>query len=298
MKQIVAKAKKLDDAIAEGLAQLGVERDDVEVEIISLGGFFRKAEVRLTLLEDDRAEKKPESDESARVEFVRPSKNVEKSKSDGKKSANKSAETKVRKEASAICEKKEVSSKAACDERRDEYEKKPATVDTRPEVKKAVPKKVDAAQTELAKEYMTELLKFMKIDASVEISTEHGSIDIDIVTEDSSVIGHRGEVLDAMQILCKRAVEEGNDKFVHVNVDSHNYRATREETLVKLAKRMAVKCVRTGRKVTLEPMSNTHRKVIHSALTDFEGVTTASVGHEPNRRVVIIPQRREHKEER
>lgn len=294
MKQIVAKAKKLDDAIASGLAQLGVERDEVEVEIISLGGFLRKAEVRLTLIEDERAEKKNTGGESVRHE-----KDVKKSNDAGEKSGNKGAEAKTRKAASVACESTETSAKEkALDDKRFEAEKKPAVTDTRPEVRKVTPKKVDAAQTELARKYMTELLKFMKIDASVEINTEHGSIDIDIVTEDSSVIGHRGEVLDAMQILCKRAVEEGNDKFVHVNVDSHNYRATREETLVRLAKRMAAKCVRTGRKVTLEPMSNTHRKVIHSALTDFEGVTTASVGHEPNRRVVIIPQRRQNKEER
>jgi spoIIIJ-associated protein len=135
----------------------------------------------------------------------------------------------------------------------------------------------------------------MKIDATLEIDTTHGSIDVNIITEDTAVIGHRGEVLDALQILTKRAAEEGEDKFVRVNVDSKNYRVKRETSLVALAEKMAAKCIRTGRKVVLEPMSNTHRKVIHATLSSNNKVITKSEGREPNRRVIIIPKRYDKK---
>ena len=147
------------------------------------------------------------------------------------------------------------------------------------------------AQVALAKDYLSKLLGLMKIEAEIVVDTSHGSIDVDLVSEDSAVIGHRGEVLDALQILTKRAVEEGEDKFVHVNVDSRNYRVKREQSLVSLANKMAAKCVRTGRKVVLEPMNNTHRKIIHATLSANDKVITKSEGREPNRKVVIIPKR-------
>lgn len=95
--------------------------------------------------------------------------------------------------------------------------------------------RVSDAQVALAKDYLAKLLGFMKIESEIVVDTSHGSIDVDLVSEDSAVIGHRGEVLDALQILTKRAVEEGEDKFVHVNVDSRNYRVKREQSLVALA---------------------------------------------------------------
>ena len=164
------------------------------------------------------------------------------------------------------------------------------SADTRPAPIKPETAKPEAP-VKIATDYLEKVLSLMNVTAELKVDTSHGSIDIDIVSDDSSVIGHRGEVLDALQILAKRAVEEGNDKFVHVNVDSRNYRVKREQSLVALANRMAAKCVKTGRKVVLEPMSSTHRKIIHAALTDNDKVITKSEGKDPNRKVVILPKR-------
>ena len=250
MKQVEAAGKKIDDAIKAGLAELGVSLSEVNVEILDQGGFFRKAKVRLSLIEDEAKPVKAQPE------------------------LNKvpAADTKKQKQANTAEEKKTKPIPV-------KKENKPSS-DTRPEPLKPVvagePREKEAR---------------MKIESEIVVDTSHGSIDVDLVSEDSAVIGHRGEVLDALQILTKRAVEEGEDKFVHVNVDSRNYRVKREQSLVALANKMAAKCVRTGRKVVLEPMNNTHRKIIHATLSDNDKVITKSEGREPNRKVVIIPKR-------
>ena len=270
MKQVEAAGKKIDDAIKAGLAELGVSLSEVNVEILDQGGFFRKAKVRLSLIEDEAKPGKAQPE------------------------LNKvpAADTKKQKQANTAEEKKTKPIPV-------KKENKPSS-DTRPEPLKPVvageprekeARKVSDAQVALAKDYLAKLLGFMKIESEIVVDTNHGSIDVDLVSEDSAVIGHRGEVLDALQILTKRAVEEGEDKFVHVNVDSRNYRVKREQSLVALANKMAAKCVRTGRKVVLEPMNNTHRKIIHATLSDNDKVITKSEGREPNRKVVIIPKR-------
>lgn len=99
-------------------------------------------------------------------------------------------------------------------------------------------------------------------------------------------------MLEALSVLTKRAVEEGEDKYVRVYVDCNGYREKREHSLEALAGRMADKCVRTGRRVVLEPMNSNHRKVIHATLSDNDKVFTRSEGEEPNRRVVIMPKRK------
>lgn len=272
MKQVEAAGKKIDDAIKAGLAELGVSLSEVNVEILDQGGFFRKAKVRLTLIEEDvkpvKAQPAAKANESAAA---------------AAKKQNQAADAEDKKFKPAPVKK----------------ESKPSS-DTRPEPLKPVAggesrekeaRKVSDAQVALAKDYLSKLLGLMKIEAEIVVDTSHGSIDVDLVSEDSAVIGHRGEVLDALQILTKRAVEEGEDKFVHVNVDSRNYRVKREQSLVSLANKMAAKCVRTGRKVVLEPMNNTHRKIIHATLSANDKVITKSEGREPNRKVVIIPKR-------
>ena len=176
-------------------------------------------------------------------------------------------------------------------EKRQSADTRPAPIKTETAKPEAPVRPVDPEQVKIATDYLEKVLSLMNVTAELKVDTSHGSIDIDIVSDDSSVIGHRGEVLDALQILAKRAVEEGNDKFVHVNVDSRNYRVKREQSLVALANRMAAKCVKTGRKVVLEPMSSTHRKIIHAALTDNDKVITKSEGKDPNRKVVILPKR-------
>lgn len=112
------------------------------------------------------------------------------------------------------------------------------------------------------------------------------------------LIGRRGETLDAIQHLTNYAVNRGSDKHMHISVDAESYRAKREESLVRLAEKMAAKAIKYKRSMALEPMNSYERHVIHTALQDYEGVTTSSTGTEPNRRVVVSyekPQRPSNK---
>ena len=102
-----------------------------------------------------------------------------------------------------------------------------------------------------------------------------------------ALIGRRGETLDAIQQLTNYAVNSGSEKRIRVHVDAENYRAKREQSLEALAAKVAAKVVKYRRSVTLEPMNAYERHVIHSALQEVAGVTTYSIGTEPNRRVVV-----------
>lgn len=311
MKQIEATGKKIDDAINAGLKELGVTLSEVNVEILEQGGFFRKAKVRLTVEDDEDlfvkkpVEKEAVAEVAAKLEkpavkpepkpAVKPEKPAVKPEP---KPAVKQDKPAAKPEAKAAVKpepkkenKPEPKPAAQKFEKRQSADTRPAPIKPETAKPEAPVRPVDPEQVKIATDYLEKVLSLMNVTAELKVDTSHGSIDIDIVSDDSSVIGHRGEVLDALQILAKRAVEEGNDKFVHVNVDSRNYRVKREQSLVALANRMAAKCVKTGRKVVLEPMSSTHRKIIHAALTDNDKVITKSEGKDPNRKVVILPKR-------
>ena len=110
-----------------------------------------------------------------------------------------------------------------------------------------------------------------------------------------ALIGHRGETLDALQLLTGLVVNhhqgENGAGYCRVTLDIGSYRAKREETLRALALRLAAKAKRSGRSVTLEPMNSYERRIIHSALHDYAGVTTYSEGDDPYRYVVIAPNK-------
>lgn len=296
MKQIEATGKKIDDAINAGLKELGVTLSEVNVEILEQGGFFRKAKVRLTVEDDeDLFVKKPVEKEAEPKPAAKPEKPAVKpepkpvAKQD-KPAAKPEVKAAVKPEPKKE-NKPEPKPAAQKFEKRQSADTRPAPIKPETAKPEAPVRPVDPEQVKIATDYLEKVLSLMNVTAELKVDTSHGSIDIDIVSDDSSVIGHRGEVIDALQILAKRAVEEGNDKFVHVNVDSRNYRVKREQSLVALANRMAAKCVKTGRKVVLEPMNSTHRKIIHAALTDNDKVITKSEGKDPNRKVVILPKR-------
>ena len=143
---------------------------------------------------------------------------------------------------------------------------------------------------ERAVKFLEELLDRMEIVAKVSLVSEEEKIEINVVAESSaSVIGYRGEVLDALQSLAGAVANMGNKTYVRVVVDCENYRGKREDTLVNLAEKRAAKAGRQGRDISLEPMGPYERRVIHSALAASEEVTTTSEGKEPNRYVVIVP---------
>lgn len=106
------------------------------------------------------------------------------------------------------------------------------------------------------------------------------------------VIGRRGDTLDAIQYLSSLVANRSSEEHIRISIDTENYRAKRAESLTRLARKMAAKVTRYHKSMTLEPMNPYERRIIHSALQDYKGVTTYSTGTEPGRRVVIAPEGR------
>ena len=140
--------------------------------------------------------------------------------------------------------------------------------------------------------FLTGLLAHMGAEATPRIELdERGNYQVDL----GALIGRRGETLDAIQQLTVYAVNRGLNKRVRIHLDAEHYRAKREESLERLANKVAGKVVKYRRNVTLEPMNAYERHVIHTALQDYPDITTYSVGTEPNRRTVVAYSRGEHR---
>ncbi|MBQ8555649.1 MAG: Jag N-terminal domain-containing protein [Clostridia bacterium] len=140
-----------------------------------------------------------------------------------------------------------------------------------------------------AQAFLKELTHLMGVDVEVAVGTDAENNVFVQMTGDTLgiLIGRRGETLDALQYLTSLKVNRGQEGYTRVTLDTENYRAKREDTLIRLANRMANRAVKTGRKVSLEPMNPYERRIIHSALQANEAVDTHSEGDEPNRHVVI-----------
>ena len=250
LKSIEFRGKTADDAIANALAELGLERDDISVEIVERGksGFLGigsvEAVIRVSYEGPDEEEPAPVIPEEPKTAEVKPE---------------------VKAEAPA-----------------------PAPTEPAPTSAKKV-RKAEGAQAEQTEKFLSGLLEHMGVQADIEITPRKGGgLDVNLSGSGiGAVIGRRGETLDAIQHLTNYAVNRGSDKRSHINVDAENYRAKREESLVRLAEKMAAKAVKYKRSMALEPMNSYERHVIHAALQDYEGVTTSSTGTEPNRRVVV-----------
>ena len=229
IKTLEKSARTEDLAIAEALKELGLDRDDVSVEILEraksgfLGIGASPAVVRVSYeCPDEEAVVEPEAVESVSCE----------------------AETVI--------------------------------VDENP----------DYAQI---RKFLTGLLERMGVKAEMEFSPRaNGGINVNLTGNAmGAIIGRRGETLDAIQHLTNYVVNKGSEKHLHISVDAECYRSKREESLTRLAEKMAEKAIKYKRSMALEPMNSYERHVIHTALQNYEGVTTSSTGVEPNRRVVV-----------
>lgn len=136
--------------------------------------------------------------------------------------------------------------------------------------------------------FLKEVIKEMGLDLDITAKKGENYLYLDIQGKDSgTIIGKRGQTLDAIQYLTSLVANKESDEYTRVVVDAENYRAKREKTLEALANRLANKVVKTKRSVKLEPMNPYERKVIHAALHDHPKVVTRSEGQDPYRRVVI-----------
>ena len=138
------------------------------------------------------------------------------------------------------------------------------------------------------------LLKKMGLNVEIKTTRENEYVKMEFVGNDLGIlIGRRGDTLDALQYLVNLIankhinLRENNTDRLRIILDAEDYRQRREETLTKLAHKMADKVQKTGRKVVLEPMNPQERRIIHTALQDNEAVQTISEGAEPFRRIII-----------
>lgn len=153
----------------------------------------------------------------------------------------------------------------------------------------------EAAANEPAAEFVAELIRLMGIDGKVLAARDEDAIRLRIDSNTMGVlIGHRGETLDAIQYLTSLVINRNRreEGYTRVTINTEDYREKREETLIKLAKRVAQQVRNTGRPRALEPMNPYERRILHSALQNNPYVMTHSEGDEPNRRVVVTPRRR------
>lgn len=141
-----------------------------------------------------------------------------------------------------------------------------------------------------ALKFVNDVLNLLDLTAKAELDENTDKPAINIIAESSSsVIGYRGEVLDALQTLAGAVMNIGKKDYKKIVVNCENYRERREETLIALAKKLEEKATSMRRDVILEPMSPFERRIIHTALAESQTVKTTSDGKEPNRYVVIVP---------
>ncbi|MBR7074261.1 MAG: protein jag [Oscillospiraceae bacterium] len=253
-------ARTVDAAIEEALKELGMSRDDVSVEILDMGktGFLgfgaSPARVRVSYETPDPAPEKPEK--------PAPAPKAEKKPAPAK--AEKPAKTEKPK-AEKPAPKAEAEAKPA-----------PAVID-------------ESADYAAIRSFLSGLLDRMGVNAEMEISPrDNGGINVNLTGPAmGAIIGRRGETLDAIQHLTNYVVNKDSEKHLHISVDAEAYRSKREDSLTRLAEKMAEKAIKYKRSMALEPMNSYERHVIHTALQNYEGVTTSSTGVEPNRRVVV-----------
>ena len=256
IKYLEKSGRTMEDAIAAALAELGRSEEEISVEVLEraksgfLGIGAQPALIRVSYeVPDEPAAEKKEAPAPKKAEKKPEAKKAEEKKPEAKKTE----------------------------------EKKPAP-------KKETPAPVDEdAEFAAVRAFISGLMERMGVEAEIEISRrDNGGINVNLSGSGmGAIIGRRGETLDAIQHLTNYVVNRDSDKHMHISVDAENYRAKREESLTKLAEKMAEKAIKYKRSMALEPMNSYERHVIHTALQNYEGVTTSSTGVEPNRRVVV-----------
>ena len=278
LKHIEVTGKNQEEAIARALAQLGMDRDDVSVEVLELGktGFLGigsvPAKVKVTYEAPDEAPVKEEKAPPPAAARPAPAREERPSKREDRPARGRGPRNHSR-------------------PARQEAPAKPAqpvsAAPAQPE-QAAVPVGEDDEVAGKITAFMTGLFRHMEVAATPQITREGDTYSVVLQGEElGALIGRRGETLDAIQQLTGYAVNKGRSKRVRIHVDAEHYRARREESLQRLANKVAGKVVRYRRSVTLDAMNAYERHVIHAALQDHPNVSTHSTGTEPNRRVVV-----------
>ena len=139
-----------------------------------------------------------------------------------------------------------------------------------------------------ARRFLEELFKAMDMEVTVDIEQKCDTLSVNIEGSNMGIIiGRRGQTLDSIQYLLNLVVNKNSDRYIKVFLDTENYRKKREDTLIRLASKMASKARKIGKTIALEPMNPYERRIIHSSLQNDPFIQTYSEGEEPYRRVII-----------
>ena len=279
-KEFIYVAGTVDEAIKNGLADLGLKEEDVKIEVLEGGsagifGLFKKeARVKLSPLDSEfKKEDKPKV-EKKEVKEVKPEvkEEVKEQKQEEKVVVKEEKETPVAEKTTEV---------------------KEETVVEKEEVKEQRPKREDYIVKNQDKivSYLQNIVIAMGYpDATVDFSEDgnrHFTLNIKTEENTSLIIGKRGSTLNSLQLLVNNYAKKFSSHFFRIEVDCDDYRESRKKTLEELALNLAKKSKKTGRPVELEPMTSVERKIIHNALTGIKNVETESRGDEPYRYLVI-----------
>lgn len=279
-KEFIYVAGTVDEAIKNGLVDLGLKEEDVKIEVLEGGsagifGLFKKeARVKLSPLDSEfKKEDKPKV-EKKEVKEVKPEvkEEVKEQKQEEKVVVKEEKETPVAEKTTEV---------------------KEETVVEKEEVKEQRPKREDYIVKNQDKivSYLQNIVIAMGYpDATVEFSEDgnrHFTLNIKTEENTSLIIGKRGSTLNSLQFLVNNYAKKFSSHFFRIEVDCDDYRESRKKTLEELALNLAKKSKKTGRPVELEPMTSVERKIIHNALTGIKNVETESRGDEPYRYLVI-----------
>ncbi|MFN8434930.1 MAG: RNA-binding cell elongation regulator Jag/EloR [Anaerolineales bacterium] len=276
-------APTVEEAIQQGLDQLGLTADAVSVEVLDSGskGLFglggRQVRVRISVNPPPMPE----------VPAARPEpKPAPAKKAESKPKAKEPKEPKPR------AEKKQAEPKAEA-----KLEPKPEPKPQKPAPQRSPINVENDAVLNTAEEVVSKLIYHMGMTAQVSAhydesdSADNRTIQVDVRGEDlSALIGRRAETLASFQHVASLIVGKQTQQWVQVIIDVEGYRARREKQIRQLANRMADQVTKTGRKVTMEPMPSSERRVVHIELRGHPAVKTESTGEEPYRKVVILPK--------
>ncbi len=296
MRYIDVTGKTEAEAIAKALEQLGLDRDDVSVEILEraksgfLGIGASPAKVRVTY--DDAPEETPVPVSKVTSPPAERPQRTERPQRQERQERQERPERPQRQDRQPRPDHTQRPERAEQPARPEKIEQPEPAAAPRPAPVDLGEEATDA-KAEQIRTFLTGLMEHMGSAARVKVyQTEKDRYKVYLEGEKlGQLIGRRGETLDAIQQLTNYSVNRGSDKRVRVHVDAENYREKREQSLQNLALKVAGKVVRYRKNVTLEPMNAYERHVIHTALQEYAHVTTYSTGTDPNRRVVVAYER-------
>ncbi len=288
IREYTATGATVEEAIENACRELGVSPLDVTPEILKLPkkGFFKKtpAEVRITVQSEEELLK----EESVSAALPKKAEAFVREKAEKSAAAPKKEEPKpVKAPASAV--------PPAPAGKKAEAVPVSAPKAAEPAVEVSAEKEDLQPKIEVAQKYLLDILDHLRShDTPVRFDQPENRPDLLPINggDIGTVIGKRGETLDAVQYLVSLVANRQEGEYVRFTINAGNYREKREETLRALAQRMAKKVLKTGRPAALEPMNPYERRIIHAVVTEIEGVYSKSTGEEPNRKVVIKPTAR------